>query len=387
MTTSALDSLGGQLRDFLIQQFAPPPGTSTALGFLGTGIAVDASSFQNQGVFNIARVNRWLEIVADPLGSVSANGDQAGFVPWTATQLLETVYAQAITTAPAGSDERTGFNRAKSKALEGLGGSTEISTAPLDWYDPAQIPSWPSCSIGSHASAQTGTGPSEPPAPTAPIYWGWRRIANITALEDPPTRFDLRQEISDPASSVIANRRLMFANREAVTMAMPAPQLRMAAMESSLPAARINFTAASVTTEAEVSSEAAPLRIDRAPMALMVDRPVDSNQVLMLTQQVATTTGQAKTSASSSSSMVLSLKYLVVSLSRAPWWNEYFLSLQNWYVPAHKKGSLIDNEAPERKSLASRSPSYLPRMSPSVQPGPRPTAPPPPPTPTSALGL
>src|SRR5690348_6031871 len=63
MDTTAASLLGDQLRDFLVKQFAPAPGTQARLGFLGAGVAVAPDSFLSQGQFNPARVNSWLNIV------------------------------------------------------------------------------------------------------------------------------------------------------------------------------------------------------------------------------------------------------------------------------------------------------------------------------------
>jgi hypothetical protein len=132
MDTSAITLLGQQLTDFLVKQFAPPPGTKTSLGFLGTGVAVDPNSFVSGGQFNPALVNKWLDIVVDPLGEVITSSNQVEFTPWTATQLLAAIYSQAMSLAPADSDAQHGFAKAKSQAMEGLGGATTVSTAPLD---------------------------------------------------------------------------------------------------------------------------------------------------------------------------------------------------------------------------------------------------------------
>ena len=82
MDTTAASLLGDQLRDFFVKQFvkqfAPPPGTQTKLGFLGAGVAVSPDSFLSQGQFNPARVNSWLNIVIDPLGTITKDGDQVG---------------------------------------------------------------------------------------------------------------------------------------------------------------------------------------------------------------------------------------------------------------------------------------------------------------------
>src|ERR1700722_7568848 len=99
MDTAAIASLGQQLTDFFVKQFSPPPGTKTSLGFPGSGVAVDPGSFMNGSQFNPALVNRWLDVVADPLGEVATGSDAVAFTPWTATQLLEAVYSQAMSLA------------------------------------------------------------------------------------------------------------------------------------------------------------------------------------------------------------------------------------------------------------------------------------------------
>jgi hypothetical protein len=39
--------------------------------------------------------------------------------------------------------------------------------------------------------------------------------------------------------------------------------------------------------------------------------------------------------------MLLDLRYALVGLSRAPWWNDLLLSMTNWYVPGQHKNSWV----------------------------------------------
>src|SRR5437016_2814030 len=106
METTAASLLGEQLRDFLVKQFAPPPGTKTTLGFLGTGIAVCPDQFQSgQGQYNPARVNRWLNLVVDPLGTITKEGDHVESPGLTASVLMDAISTGARCVAPANSDD------------------------------------------------------------------------------------------------------------------------------------------------------------------------------------------------------------------------------------------------------------------------------------------
>src|SRR4051794_7742191 len=192
MDTTAISILGQQLKDFLIKQFSPPPGARNRLGFLGTGIAVDPTSFLSAGQFNPARVNTWLDIVVDPVGRINAETDQVEAASWTATALMEAIAAEAMCLAPPDSDDYKAFAKAKSAAMQNLGGDTAVNTAPLDWYDPAQLPKWAECSLQASSSSSTGTGSGPPASPAGPAkpLWAWRTLQNVSSLTIAAERLD-----------------------------------------------------------------------------------------------------------------------------------------------------------------------------------------------------
>jgi hypothetical protein len=344
MTTSAIDVLGGQLRDFLTKQFAPPPGASTVLGFLGTGILVDASSFINQGIFNPARISQWLDIVADPLGAVAENGNVVGYVPWTATQFVQAIYTQALSSDPLDSPGQAGFNKTKATAVEGLGGSTGITTAPLDWYDPARIPQWPQCSLNASTSNQDGdTKMSGQGLPgERPAYWAWRNIPSIKSpVESSPAPTVPKSEMA-----IAKQPRLVIQPAEFASPA-PAPQIHAAAVVSRRAAVGAGSFRSEWPSTPLVFEQ--PISVERVPNQIVLGQSLSPNAVLRVSQQMSTATNQSTSSSVGSKSITLNLKYQVVSLSRAPWWSEFFLALINWYVPGCKRGALI-NTGPDGKN-------------------------------------
>jgi hypothetical protein len=336
-TTTAVVQLGQQLKDFLLKQFAPPPGTQTSLGFLGAGIAVDPNSFLSGGQFNPARINQWLDIVVDPLGEVVTSTDQVAFTPWTATQLLEAIYSQAMCAAPADSDAQHGFAKAKSLAMEGLGGATTVSTAPSDWYDPAQLGQWPTCSLtaSSTTSSVTTAGTGEP---TATPLWVWRKLGlasiqavtnNVQPVGSPQTTGATLRTINS-----VQSRRLALGATPLVA-ASPVMSGRLAMLASPAVTAQA-FQLSRDNTESRSS-------IDQIPASVISERAITPARALMASQAVSTAANQATTSSVASNSLSLNLKYRVVSLSRAPWWNEFLLLLDNWYIPGCRRASMIED--------------------------------------------
>jgi hypothetical protein len=352
MDTTAASLLGQQLTDFLLKQFATPSGSKDSLGFLGTGVAVEPNSFLSQGQFNPARVNSWLSIVVDPLGAVIKDGNRVESTSWTASELMQTIATQAVCVAPAGSDEQQGFARAKSLAMENAGGATTVNTAPLDWYDPAQVAQWPKCSLTTSSTSSSGTGspvpPLEPPPsnmpPRTPL-WAWRtlekvRIADPDCLEPvdiPAAKGTALHTISDP---IRARPFMLSANMAAASPAMSA---RLAPVGESIGPARV--------MQFSHAGDAALISIDQAPAAVITEQATtrfSSVQAVMVSQTISTAASQASTSSVAASSLSLNLSYLVVSLSRAPWWNDLLLSLDNWYIPAMDCAALVAESDAQR---------------------------------------
>ena len=341
MDTTAVTQLGQQLNDFLVKQFAPPLGTKTSLGFLGTGIGVEPNSFLSGGQFNAARVNQWLDVVVDPLGKVSTSSNQAEFTPWTATQLLEAIYSQAMSLDPLGSEAQQGFARAKSLAMEGLGGATTVSSAPLDWYDPAQVAQWPTCSLTASSTSSSASSSGTGQVPPARPLWAWRRLApiqtvnnNAVAAAPAETGGALRTINS------VQNRRIAFAAmvaRPPIAMVARSPIMS----ERATPIGPAGAAAHAVQVS-EVST-ASQIAVARFPSSFVSERPVTPAQALIVSHAVSTAASQATTSSVASTSLTLQLKYRVVSLSRAPWWNEFLLLLNNWYIPGLDRATMIED--------------------------------------------
>ena len=343
MDTTAASLLGDQLRDFLVKQFAPPPGTQTRLGFLGAGVAVDPDSFLSQGQFNPARVNSWLNIVIDPLGTITKDGDQVGATPWTATVLMETISDQSVCLAPPGSVDQQGFVHAKSQAMENLGGATSVNTAPLDWYDPAQVSKWPKCSLSTSSTSSAGTGPPPPPPPPGlpprkPI-WAWRTLEmvpiadpqQLQPVQTPPVKAPVAT-----ATGVAIQPRTFMLSSTMMTAASVTKTVQLAPVNSSLARPQL--------MEVSHGAEVARISIEKAPAAIInqnATKQVSAVQAVMVSQAMSTAAAQATTSSVKTNALSLDLSYLVVSLSRAPWWNELLPLLDNWYIPGLRRGSLI----------------------------------------------
>jgi hypothetical protein len=353
MDTTAASLLGQQLTDFLVEQFATPSGTKDSLGFLGTGVAVEPNSFLSQGQFNPARVNSWLSIVVDPLGAVIKDGNRVESTSWTAIELMQIIATQAVCVAPAGSNEQQGFARAKSLAMENAGGATTINTAPLDWYDPAQLAQWPKCSLTTSNTRSSGTGsplpPLEPPPsnmpPRTPL-WAWRTLGKVRIpdpdrlepVDIPAAKGTALHAISDP---IRARPFLLSANM--VAAASPATSARLAPVGESIGPARV--------MQFSHVSDATLISIDQAPAAVITEQTTtrfSSVQAVMVSQAISTAASQASTSSVTSSSLSLNLSYLVVSLSRAPWWNDLLLSLDNWYIPGMDRAALVADSDAQR---------------------------------------
>jgi hypothetical protein len=342
MDTSAITLLGQQLTDFLVKQFAPPPGTKTSLGFLGTGVAVDPNSFVSGGQFNPALVNKWLDIVVDPLGEVITSSNQVEFTPWTATQLLAAIYSQAMSLAPADSDAQHGFAKAKSQAMEGLGGATTVSTAPLDWYDPARVPQWPDCSLTANTTSSSGTTVTLGEPPPAKPLWAWRTL-QMTPIQATTGNFERVTPIQTGGVALhtintVQNRRMMFAASPMLAMRQESSPMMSARLAPLGQAAAMGQAVqlSKVSTESRIS-------IDRIPASVISEQAVTPAQALMVSHAVSTAANQATTSSVASNSLSLHLKYQVVSLSRAPWWSELLMLLDNWYVPSCARASMIED--------------------------------------------
>jgi hypothetical protein len=107
----------------------------------------------------------------------------------------------------------------------------------------------------------------------------------------------------------------------------------------------------SMRTEASPLGDEARIPIEKAPDEIISEkttRQVSAAEAVMVSQAMSTAAAQASTSSVKTDTLSLDLSYRVVSLSRAPWWSELLLLLDNWYIPGLRRGSLTgDSDAQE----------------------------------------
>jgi len=99
------------------------------------------------------------------------------------------------------------------------------------------------------------------------------------------------------------------------------------------------------------ASDAALISIDQAPataISTQATTRISPVQAIMVSQQISTAADQASTSSVSSNSLSLNLSYLIVSLSRTPWWNDFLLFLDNWYIPSMRRATLVAESDAQR---------------------------------------
>ena len=161
MNASSFSAVGDQLEGFLSNQFTPPDGTQAVLGFFGSGLAVEPSSFIGaDGNYNPARVNTWLNISLDVISAIQDH--QVGSAVMSATQLMQAIGGSAMSTSPIGSQIALVLARTKSQMMEELGGATVIQAVPLNWYDPTTVAQWPNYGMKIGADAPVPTPSSNP---------------------------------------------------------------------------------------------------------------------------------------------------------------------------------------------------------------------------------
>ena len=349
MDTSSFVAIGQQLQDFLTKQFSPPPGTKCELGFLGSGIAVAPESFLSQGQFNPARINTWLRIVADPI-HIIIDGSVAP-TQLTAAQLMEAICSFAGSAAPAGSDTATSFAKLKSQAMENLGGIMELSAAPLDWYDPAQIPRWPHCTLNTSTTSTSHEGTVEsPPPPTEgnvpplPRLWAWRKFPKVVLAESGTPIFDRHRLEETSLRGVERSQLNLSAVTAAETATVISPQLSSlnTANFSRIAQATNRVNIASIEQLPNISIAASTERSSVAANAQI------SSSAIAVSSTISQAAAQAVTSSVDSSSLSINLSYLFVDLSRMPWWNELLIMLDNWYVPGQRRATFVDDATTSR---------------------------------------
>jgi hypothetical protein len=251
---------------------------------------------------------------------------------------------QAVSLAAPDSDAQHGFAKAKSQAMEGLGGATTVSTAPLDWYDPARVPQWPNCNLTANSTSSSGTTVTHGEPPAKPL-WAWRRLEMR-----PVAAATFNVDRIAPAQAGGATIRLTNTIRPisfAATPMVAATQVATPIMSARLaPLGQAAGTARAVQlSQASLESRTS---IDRIPTPVISERAVTPAQALMVSQAVSTAASQATTSSVATDSLKLHVKYQVVSLSRAPWWNEFLMLLNDWYVPGLNRASMIEESDAEK---------------------------------------
>jgi hypothetical protein len=332
----------------------------------------------SQGEYNPARINSWLSIVVDPLANIPREGGRVASTGWTAVSLMETIASAAMCVSAPDSEEQHIFAKAKSQLMEKLGGATIVNTAPLDWYDPAQVSRWPTCRLqvghteSSGSSAGTGTEPPPLPPPTRRPLWAWRTLDKlaIAPVEAVPAETPATPPAAQPAVPVelpptshlaLGRKRFMMsaaaigAVRAVVAEpvpppAQPAPATAPPLMTHPAVAARLvprqpaAMRLARATEAVTPPPGAAIVAIERAPAAFFTEAAsvrVSTLDAAMVSNAISTAADEASTSSVASDSFSLSLSYLVLSLSRAPWWSDFILLLDNWYFPGLQRASMI----------------------------------------------
>jgi hypothetical protein len=338
MDTSAASELGRQLTDFLLKQFGTQPDGGDTLGFLGTGIAVDPNSFLSGGAVNPARVNAWLDVVVDPIGSVLSDGNRVQSTPWTATQLMDAIATQAMSAAAPGSDDQQGFAHVRSSAAQALGGDTTVLTAPIDWYDSSLVSQWPKCQLDAKSTTgsvqDSSATPSSGDTPPAKPIWAWRNLARVPLTDaSAPTE----PAIATPTGGAKLGRLPFmaaaprpFVHSQFATVAQDMPEGGLDADPGQVRLVRASDIAHTVAVDQDdnIAERDTTLRISRI-------------NVLNIAHAISTAGDQATTVSVDSESLSLSFSYLVVRLSRAAWWNDLLLMMNNWYIPGFEQGALV----------------------------------------------
>jgi hypothetical protein len=343
MDTSSFSSVGEQLEGFLTKQFTPPEGMQTVLAFFGSGLAVSPSSFiSDDGKFNPARVNQWLNISLDVIHTVEEH--RIGSAVMSATQLMQAIGGSAMSTAPIGSPTALVLGRIKSQVMEDLGGTTVINTAPLNWYDPAGVAQWSkyTMSIGPDSPP-----PSPPPGGPRPIpidrppLWTWRTLPRVApetfipvASHGPVAQVGLHPHPMLMAAAVpkttlnVGTARVTETNFAAV---QPAQSLHLSPgilqqKTAVQPAQTVHFAPGGLQQEIAVQP-AQKLQLATGAMAF-------NNAVKLAVDQASVRPVDAQ-------SMSIDLSYTLVGLSRTPWWNDLLLGMNNWYIPGQRKSSWV----------------------------------------------
>jgi hypothetical protein len=324
---SAFDLLGQQLQTFLTAQFTAPQGTSTELAFLPSGVSVRPDTFLDAGVVNPLLVADWLNTVADT-APVIVNG-QVSVTMSTASDLMQSVALFAEPTAPVGSDAANVIGRLKNlDSTATAPGVKEIDTAPTDWYDAAKTAQWPLFT----ASSTTPTA-----QPTRPGIWRWRTLDGdgpITSTHGHgpvhPAAVPIPGEsyVADPAASNIFRAPIadeVGAVAAATVVTSPKPLLAQASERAAVFAA-VN-PAAAVASPEVITTFTPRLGLDTATLQAII-------------------AAESSTTPVTASSLTLNVNYLMVLLSRAPWWSADLINAPGWCFAGQRAGALVPGNLP-----------------------------------------
>jgi hypothetical protein len=365
MPLTSLDVLGQQLRDFLTAQFQSPTGSRTVLGFLPAGIGVDPLSFYEAGTPNPMLIQQWLGIVADPLAEIAdgtATNAQA-----RASTVMQAIAIFATPTTPIGSDAANVIGRLKSLASAATTPASDVvEAAPLDWYDPSTVPSWPSHTMSATAPPPpTDPGSGQPPPQTPidlPPIWNWRHLR--IASRDPADVSDggpigkrigiLPRRIDQPTLTSMSRSSTMLPGLHAEPLIETASQFETAPESVDVHLAVEQYQQQDPVAAAAVSSDAAGVA-DAAPAVASLQQAdigtvQESATAVLLDRNwfgaQAQVAGTADTTPVAAPNLTLSLRYRFIQLGRSAWWSDLLVAAPNWCFPGQRAGSLVPGTLP-----------------------------------------
>ncbi len=332
--TEGFAQLGQKLQDFLSSQFKPTTASASMLSFCGSGVAVEPNEFMSNGAYNPARINAWLDVVVDRVAPLNA-GDAAGTM-LSANELAIAIVNQAASASAIGSSAAQDFGHLRGAAAGQVGlGHNAVETAPLAWYDPAELASWPTYSNSSSSGTSTSSTPPVPIDPPGPL-WRWRTLPGV----DRTVPIRLTPADTDPPEPA---GRGGGVGRGHLPLEVSARTGAASAVES--PAAQSTLMALSGLRDGTLASvipaQVAAQADGAAPTgaSLVPDGGIEGLQVTPI-DVLRRAGSEAQTQAVEASSLGLSLKYQLVELAR-PWWPEVLLRSTTWYIPGLPSGGLI----------------------------------------------
>ncbi|WP_375430647.1 hypothetical protein [uncultured Friedmanniella sp.] len=403
---TGLLALGQALDDYLSSEYAPPPGTQTALGFV-PGVAVNPSSFSPTGVVNPMAVQTFLNVVTNLMGPV-VDGRFSGFL--SAATMYGALINMATPLDPLGTPAADAFLRVVNTARSAFGGNgpKELVAVPLNWYDATSTGGWSTYTTtsseqsGEGQSSTSGTG--EPPTDTLPDphqsppiidqtrfekMWRFRTLDETAIAEvvvptvDPPVAVEVTQppvvvaeqlvkshqpvvrdhvgvdlsETSVRTKGRVFQTRLSASSADLLVPSTGRLQLRaptLAAGFVATPLARTVDDDAAVRVLAAGSRRqlVAALAQDNSVIAGDGDLAVSQALAHLIRAQspavVAEIDDDRETTSTQSmetNELTLSLEYCFVQISRDGWWNDAVLRMPRWYAPGQKAGEFSSGTA------------------------------------------